>query len=231
MQARDIMTTPVLTVTKDATVQEVARLLLDRHISAVPVVDGDGILLGVVSEGDLIRRADAGTERHPSWWLSLVSDPEDDARSYLKSHGLHAGDVMTRNVIVVTEDTAVPEIADLLEKHRIKRVPVVREGCVVGIVSRANLLQALVARPAGSGVATSGDDRALREAVFAAVKATGSRTIYVNVLVTEGVAHLWGMAHSEAERAAMRVAAETVPGVKRVEERISILPKGMDRPN
>jgi CBS domain-containing protein len=231
MQARDIMTTPVLTVTKDATVQEVARLLLDRHISAVPVVDGDGILLGVVSEGDLIRRADSGTERHPSWWLSLVSDPEDDARSYLKSHGLHAGDVMTRNVIVVTEDTAIPEIADLLEKHRIKRVPVVREGCVVGIVSRANLLQALVARPAASAVATSSDDRALRDAVFAAVKATGARTVYVNVLVTDGVAHLWGMAHSEAERAAMRVAAETVPGVKRVEERVSILPKGIDRPN
>jgi CBS domain-containing protein len=231
MQARDIMTTPVLTVMKNATVQEVARLLLDRHISAVPVVDGDGILLGVVSEGDLIRRADSGTERHPSWWLSLVSDPEDDARSYLKSHGLHAGDVMTRNVIVVTEDTAIPEIADLLEKHRIKRVPVVRDGCVVGIVSRANLLQALVARPAASGVSTSSDDRALREAVFAAVKATGSRTAYVNVLVTEGVAHLWGMAHSEAERAAMRVAAETVPGVKRVEERVSLLPKGMDRPN
>ena len=231
MQARDIMTTPVLTVTKDATVQEIARLLLDRHISAVPVVDGDGILLGVVSEGDLIRRADSGTERHPSWWLSLVSDPEDDARSYLKSHGLRAVDVMTRNVIVVTEDTAVPEIADLLEKHRIKRVPVVREGCVVGIVSRANLLQALVARPAAPGVTTSVDDRALREAVFAAVRATGSRTVYVNVLVNDGVAHLWGMAHSEAERAAMRVAAETVPGVKRVEERVSLLPKGMDRPN
>jgi CBS domain-containing protein len=225
------MTTPVLTVTKDATVREVARLLLDRHISAVPVVDGDGILLGVVSEGDLIRRADSGTERHPSWWLSLVSDPEDDARSYLKSHGLRAGDVMTHNVIVVTEDTAVPEIADLLEKHRIKRVPVVREGCVVGIVSRANLLQALVARPAASAVTTSSDDRALRDAVFAAVKATGSRTVYVNVLVADGVAHLWGMAHSQAERAAMRVAAETVPGVKRVEERVSVLPKGIDRPS
>lgn len=231
MQARDIMTTPVLTVRRDATVQEVARLLLERHISAVPVVDADGILLGVVSEGDLIRRADAGTERHPSWWLTLVSDPEDDARSYLKSHGLRAGDVMTHNVIVATEDTPVPQIAELLEKHRIKRVPVIRDGRVVGIVSRANLLQALVARPAASAVATSVDDRALREAVFAAVQATGSRTLYVNVLVTDGVAHLWGMAHSEAERAAMRVAAETVPGVRGVEERVSLLPKGAGRPN
>jgi CBS domain-containing protein len=231
MQARDVMTSPVLTVTAGATVQEIARLLLDRHISAVPVVDAGGMLLGVVSEGDLIRRADSGTERHPSWWLSLVSDPEDDARNYLKSHGLRASDVMTRNVIAVTEDTPVPEIADLLEKHRIKRVPVVRDGCVVGIVSRANLLQALVARPAASGVTTSGDDRALREAVFAAVKSTGARTVYVNVLVTDGIAHLWGMAHSNPERDAMRVAAETVPGVKRVEERISILPRGTAQPS
>ena len=152
MQARDVMTSPVLSVTSDVTVQEIARLLLDRHISAVPVVDGEGILLGLVSEGDLIHRADAGTERHPSWWLGLVSDPEDDARSYLKSHGLRAGDVMTRNVVAVTEDAPIPEIAELLEKHRIKRVPVVRDGCVVGIVSRANLLQALVARPVNSAV-------------------------------------------------------------------------------
>jgi CBS domain-containing protein len=231
MQARDVMTTPVLTVTKDTTVREVARLLLDHHISAVPVVDGDGILLGVVSEGDLIRRADAGTERRPSWWLSLVSDPEDDARQWLRSHGRLAGDVMSRNVIVATEDTPVPEIADLLERHRIKRVPVVREGCVVGIVSRANLLQALVARPVASNAAPTLDDRALREAVFAAVNATGSRTLYVNVLVTDGIAHLWGMAHSRAERDAMRAAAESVPGVKRVEERVSLLPEGSGRPN
>lgn len=220
------MTAPVITVTAEASVPDVARLLLERHISAVPVVDGGGILLGVVSEGDLIRRAEAGTQRHASWWLSLVSDPEDDARDWLKSHGRRAGDVMTRNVIVVTEDTPVPEIAELLERHRIKRVPVVRDGCVVGIVSRANLLQALVARPAASPVETTGDDRALREAVFEAVRATGSRTVYVNVLVTEGVAHLWGMAHSQAERDAMRAAAESVPGVKRVEERIALLPHG-----
>jgi CBS domain-containing protein len=231
MQARDVMTAPVLTVTTDVTVREVARLLLERRISAVPVVDGDGILLGIVSEGDLIRRADAGTERHRSWWLGLVSDPEDDARSYLKSHGLRAGDVMTRNVVVATEDAPVPEIADLLEKHRIKRVPVVRDGCVVGIVSRANLLQALIAQPPRPALSTTADDRALREAVFRAVQATGSRTIYVNVLVTEGVAHLWGMAHTEAERDAMRVAAESVPGVKSVEERISVLPPAASQAN
>ena len=99
--AKDVMTSPVLTVAPDATVMDVARLLLERHISAAPVVDGDGTLLGVVSEGDLMRRPEAGTERHPSWWLTLISDPQDEARDYLKSHGLHAGDVMTRNVLTV----------------------------------------------------------------------------------------------------------------------------------
>ena len=229
MLARDVMTSPVITVTADASVPDVARLLLERRISAVPVVDEGGILAGVVSEGDLIRRAEAGTQRHPSWWLSLVSDPEDDARDWLKSHGRRAGDVMTRNVIAVTEDTPVPQIAELLERHRIKRVPVVRDGCVVGIVSRANLLQALVARPSSPPSASAGDDRALREAVIAAVRSTGSRTVYVNVLVSDGVAHLWGMAHSEAERDVMRAAAESVPGVKRVEERVSLLPHGAHR--
>jgi CBS domain-containing protein len=227
MLAKDVMTTPVLTVSPDATVMEVAKLLLDRHISAAPVVDADGKLLGVVSEGDLMRRAEAGTERRTSWWLSLISDPQDDAREYLKSHGLHAGEVMTRNVLSVSEDTSLQEIAALLEKHRIKRVPVLRDGKVVGIVSRANLLQALVAQPRPAAVAA--DDRALRQTVLEALTATGARTTYVNVVVSEGVVHLWGMAHSDEERSALRVAAEAVPGVKSVEEKVSVLPKGSDR--
>jgi len=227
MLARDVMTSPVLTVRPDVPVQEVARLLLERHISAVPVVDDAGALLGVVSEGDLMRRPESGTERHPSWWLSLLSDPEDDARQYVKSHGLRAGDVMTRRVVSVGEDAPLHEIAELLERHRIKRVPVVRDGRVVGIVSRANLLQALVAQPRASAVLA--DDRGLRQAVLDALNTTGARTSYVNVVVSEGVVHVWGLANSESERAAMRLAAEQVPGVKQVVERITLMPRGADR--
>ncbi|MCM2328096.1 MAG: CBS domain-containing protein [Lysobacter sp.] len=227
MLAKDVMTTPVLTVGPEATVMEVARLLLERHISAVPVVDAENRLLGVVSEGDLMRRTESGTERHTSWWLNLISDPQDDARDYLKSHGLHAGEVMTRHVVSVSEEVALQEIAELLEKHRIKRVPVLRDGKVVGIVSRANLLQALVAQPKAAPV--TADDRALRQDVLHALSSTGARTTYVNVIVAEGIVHLWGMAHTDEERGALRVAAESVPGVKSVEEKVNVLPRGAER--
>jgi CBS domain-containing protein len=227
MQAKDIMTSPVITVAPEAPVAEVAALLLEKHISAVPVVEPGGRLAGIVSEGDLMRRPESGTERRQSWWLALVSDPQSDAREFVKSHGLHAKDVMSRELVTVGEDAPLDRIADLLEKHGIKRVPVVRDGRVVGIVSRANLLQALIARPQASAV--QADDRALRDAVKSALGATGARALYVNVLVTEGVVHLWGLAHTDEERQAMRVAAEGVPGVRQVEARINLLPRGLGR--
>jgi CBS domain-containing protein len=214
----------VVTVGPDASVTDVARLLLERHISAAPVVDGDGTLLGVVSEGDLMRRPEAGTERRPSWWLTLISEPQDEARDYLKSHGLHARDVMTRQVLTVEEETSLQDIATILEKHRIKRVPVMRAGKVVGIVSRANLLQALVAQ--SRPPAPQADDRLLREAVMDALKATGARTLYINVVVSSGVVHLWGMAHSPEEKHAICVAAASVTGTKQVCEGIALLPRG-----
>jgi CBS domain-containing protein len=227
MQAKDVMTSPVLTVAPEASVMEVARLLLERHISAAPVVDDSGKLLGIVSEGDLMRRPESGTERHASWWLTLISDPQDSARKYVKSHGLHARDVMSRHVVTVEETAPLQEIAALLEKNRIKRVPVVREGKVVGIVSRANLLQALVAQP--QPAAPEADDLKLRKAVQDALKATGARTLYVNVVVSGGVVHLWGIAYTEDEKNAMCVAAESVPGAKEILERVSILPRGAVR--
>lgn len=224
MQAKDVMTTPVVTVSPEATVTDVARLLLERHISAAPVVDDAGHLLGIVSEGDLMRRPEAGTERHASWWLSLISDAQNEAREYVKSHGLHARDVMTRHVLSVDEEASLQDIATLLEKERIKRVPVVREGKVVGIVSRANLLQALVAQ--ARPVAPPADDRALRQAVLDAIRSTGARTLYVNVVVSDGVVHLWGLAHSAEEKDAMCVAAESVTGTRQLCERINLIPRG-----
>src|SRR5574338_371038 len=146
MQAKDVMTTRLATVAPDATVREIANLLLERRISAVPVVDSDGRLKGIVSEGDLIRRPELGTLRHRSWWLSLLSNAEEDAISYVKTHGGHARDVMTPEVITVDETAPLEQIADTLEKHGIKRVPVLGKGKLVGIVSRADLLRGLVAR-------------------------------------------------------------------------------------
>lgn len=227
MQARDVMTSPVLTVKAETPVAEVAAFLLEHRISAAPVEDENGRMVGIVSEGDLMRRPETGTERHPSWWLALLSDARQDAREYLKSHGLHARDVMSRHVVTVDEEAPLEKIADLLEKHGIKRVPVMRGEKVVGIVSRANLLRALVAQPRPSPVAA--DDRAIRLAVQQALQSTGARTLYVNVVVSEGVVHLWGLAQTEDEREAMRVAAEGVPGVKGVQVRINLMPRGTGR--
>lgn len=223
MLAKDVMTSPVTTVGPDTPVAEVAALLLERHISAVPVVEADGRLIGIVSEGDLMRRSESGTERRHAWWLALFSDPRADAREYVKSHGLRARDVMSRELVTVGEDAPIDRIADLLEEHGIKRVPVVSAGKVLGIVSRANLLQALVARPRAGAVPA--DDRALREKVKQALEETGARSLYVNVVVADGVVHLWGLAYTEEEREAMRIAAEGVSGAKEVQVRINLLPR------
>lgn len=221
MLAKDIMTTTVATVSPDLAVEEVAKLLLGWHISAVPVVDDRGALVGIVSEGDLMRRTESETERRRSWWLSLFEDSGERARDYVKSHGRRAEDVMTREVVTVSENTAVGDIAETLEKYRIKRVPVVRDGKVVGIVSRANLLQGLAARKDSLDLETAPDDRDLRKAVLARVAEEDWITHgNLNVLVTDGVVELWGWVDSEDERAALKLAVETVPGVRKVEDHL-----------
>jgi CBS domain-containing protein len=222
MVARDIMTTRVVTVGPETPVEEVARLLLSHHVSAVPVVDAGGRLAGIVSEGDLMRRPETATERKPSWWLRIIADPDTLAREYVKTHGRHAGDVMTAKVVTVSEDTPVAEIARLLEERRIKRVPVVRDGRVAGIVSRADLLRGLASHHEAMP-APSADDRELRERVLAAFDAVPF-TAQVYPMVTNGVAHLWGLAESENQRRALRVAAENVPGVRAVEDHMGYVP-------
>jgi len=144
MKAAEVMATSVISVRLDTPVTEIAEVLLANRISAVPVVNDKDVLVGIVSEGDLIRRVEAGTERHRSWWLELLTGKETLAHEFVMSHARAAADVMTRPVVSVTPDTPLADIASLLEKHRIKRVPVAVNGKIVGIVSRANLIQALV---------------------------------------------------------------------------------------
>lgn len=225
MQAKDVMTSQVVTVELDTPVAEIAKRLMQRRISAVPVVDAEGRPIGIVSEGDLMRRPESGGERHPSWWLALLTEPETQAREYVKSHGGHARDVMTRELVTVTEEASLEEIAMLLEKHHIKRVPVVREGKLVGIVSRANLLRGIVARQ--SAPHPSADDRALRERVIEAIRASGARSEFVEPIVSGGVVHLWGATYSAAERDAIHVAASSVMGVKGVEGRVGVLSRNL----
>lgn len=221
MQAKDVMTIRVVTVKPDTTVSEIAKQLLSRHISAVPVVNNAGQVVGIVSEGDLMRRHESGTERHRSWWLALIAMPEDQARDYTRSHGQHAEDVMSRDVISVSEETSLDEIATILERRHIKRVPVVHEGKLVGIVSRANLLHGLIARKTGGAV--SADDRAIRAELEQTLKEVGVRTQLLSFVVSSGVVHLWGSAWSEEEKNAVRAAAESTPGVRQIENNIRVL--------
>lgn len=226
MRAMDVMTTDVITVDPDATVQALAALLAERGISGAPVVDAVGHLVGVVSEGDLLHRAEIGAARRHrvrrrSWWLDHYAS--EDAREYVKDHGRKVRDIMTGDVVTVTEDTELSDVAALLEAKRIKRVPVVRDGKVVGIISRANIVRAVGATKGASASAGEDDDRSIRARLLGELVREEWATMVwpEDVLVRNGVVHFWLSDNEPAEkRDALRVAAESIPGVRGVEEHL-----------
>ncbi len=227
MRARDIMTSKVVTIGPDADIATIAQLLIDKNISGVPVVDAAGKLAGMVSEGDLLKQAGLAGESRRSWWLRLVSTPEQDAKDFVKAHGHTAADIMTTDVVTIAENTVTTTIARLLEENRIKRVPVMRDGELVGIVSRGNLLQALAGHRDDGPAAPTADDRTIREAVYEALQGKGwASHAATNVIVTDGVVELWGWVETEAERRAMMVAAEDVSGVQKVIDHLGTVPPG-----
>jgi CBS domain-containing protein len=217
MKARDVMVSPVITVKPSTSVRELAETLVKQRISAVPVVDDHGNLVGIVSEGDLLHRAEARTERRHSWWLTGLIGGETLASEYIKAHSRSVADVMTRRVIAAAPDAPLHEIAALLEKNSIKRVPIVENGQIVGIVSRANLVQALASNRKGLEIPVA--DTTIREKILAELKGQlWAHTALLNITVNDGVVDLWGIAQSETERKAIRVAAEGVPGVRAVND-------------
>lgn len=225
MLARDVMTKHVVTVPPDASVPEIARLLLERRISAVPVVDADGRVLGIVSEGDLIRRPEVTGPRRRSWWLALLSGGGGDAAEYIKAHGGQASDVMTHPAVTVTEDTPAGDVARLLEERRIKRVPVVRRGELVGIVSRADLLRGLASGKPSSRKAPRASDQAIRQKLIGRLEHESWAPFgQLNVIVTDGVVHLWGLVDSSEQRRALLVAAREISGVRDVEDHLGEVP-------
>ena len=221
MQAQDVMTTSVASIREDATVQQAAKLMLERRVSALPVLDGKDRVVGIVSEGDLVRRAELGTDAPRSWWLRLFA--EDAARDYLKTHGSSVRDVMARPVVSVRRTTSVQEIAKLLEKHRIKRVPVLEGSRLIGIVSRADLVRQLVTGRTKPTTRTA-NDRKLRAQVLNELRRSGARLDYVNVTVEHGVVHLWGGVPSNSEQKALRMAAKQIDGVRKVEDHTTVIP-------
>ena len=220
LTAADVMTTTVISVPPEMPVQDIAKLLYTHRISGLPVVDTEGRVLGIVSEGDLIRHVEAIGEQRRSWWLTLFSGESALARDYAKVHGRTARDVMTTRVMSVGEATPLAEIAMLLERHRIKRVPVLNAGKLVGIVTRSNLLQALATADIHKTIKT--DDSTIRERLTNELKAqVWSRMMMINVVVEDGVVHLFGLVRTDEQRNAIRVAAENIPGVKGVEDHLN----------
>jgi CBS domain-containing protein len=214
LTARDLMTPDVVTVPPETPVMAMARLLSDRGISAVPVVDAAGAVLGIVTEADLIRRL-AGEEDKPSSWFGvLFSDPANQAERFARTHGVTARDLMTEKVVAVAPDTAVAHIAHMMEEQKIRRVVVLEGDKLRGIVSRADLLRALVT-PVHEEADLS--DERVRRAVMAAMKKEPwTDTFYTMVEVENGVVTFHGFRRSDAVQKALRVLAENVPGVKSV---------------
>jgi CBS domain-containing protein len=222
MKAADVMVSAVISVGPNARVEEVARTLLENRISAVPVIDGQGKLLGIVSEGDLMRRSEAGTGRRRSWWLEYFAGKQVLAAEYVKSHSHKVTDVMTRSVITATPETSLSDIATLLEKNRIKRVPIVRDEKVVGIVSRANLVQALASVPTTDATAMRSSDKEVRDEVLSRLNGELWRPSMLNVTVHDGTVDLWGFVTSDDEKKAARIAVEGIPGVKSINDHLTI---------
>ncbi|HEU0215603.1 MAG TPA: CBS domain-containing protein [Stellaceae bacterium] len=226
MRAIDVMTTNVITVTPDMPVQQLAELLCRHGISGVPVVDAAGALVGIVSEGDLLHRAETGTERRTerrrTRWLDSLASDRELARDYIKSHARAVHELMTRDVITVDESAELSRIADLLETKRIKRVPVVRDGEVVGIVSRANLVRALAAAGAAKDAETCTDDRTIRRNLLAELQTQEWAKIWASdIVVRDKTVHVWyGDEQTPEERQALRVAAENTVGVRAIEEHV-----------
>ena len=207
MNASDIMVSNVISIGPDATVRDAAKLL------------------GIISEGDLLRRSEVGTEKHRSWWLELLSSNEGLAAEFVRSHARKVSDLMTRSVVVAKPDTSLADIATLMEKNDVKRIPIMKDGKVIGIVSRANLVQALASAPNGIGAQPKVDDAVVRERVQGQLTAQAwTRPSRLNVIVHDGTVELWGIVDSQVEKKAARVAAEEVPGVVAIRDNLIVMP-------
>jgi CBS domain-containing protein len=219
MRAHQIMTRPVITVAPETTIVDAANLMLQRHVSGLPVVDASGKLVGIVSEGDFIRRSEIGTQRKRGRWLRFILGPGKSAADFVHEHGRRIDEVMTKQPLTITEDTALAEIIALMEKNNVKRLPVIRGDKVVGIVSRANLLQA-VASLARQVPDPTADDDHIRNRVIDAMEKNDWCPFGLSVIVKDGIVHLSGVITEERSRQAAVVAAENIEGVKKVHDHL-----------
>jgi CBS domain-containing protein len=219
MRAHQIMTRPVITVMPDATILEAANIMLRWHVSGLPVVDAAGKLVGIVSEGDFIRRSEIGTQRKRGRWLKFLLGAGATATDYVQEHGRNVSDVMTRDPLSITENATLEEIVASMETNGVKRLPVMRGDKIVGIVSRANLLQAVASLVREIPDPTADDDH-IRSRIIAAIEKNDWSPFGLNVIVRDGIVDLSGVITEERSRMAAMVAAENVAGVKKVHDHL-----------
>jgi CBS-domain-containing membrane protein len=218
MQVKDIMTINVISIGADESVAKAASLMLQNRISGLPVVDTEGELVGMVTEGDFLRRRELGTQRRRPKWLEFIVGPGKLAEDYVRTSGRKVEDIMTPDPWTISEDDTLEAIVEMMERHHIKRLPVTQGGRMVGIVSRANLMHAL-ATVARDLPPPAGGDSAIRANILAAI-AKQDWAPRINVIVKDGVAELRGVVTDDRERQGLVVAAENVGGVKKVHDHL-----------
>jgi CBS domain-containing protein len=222
MKAQDIMTRDVVTVGPETPVRDIAALMREKRISGIPVLADDGRVIGMVSESDLLRRAEVGTERRHKWWFRIFADSDALAREFAKAHGLKARDIMSRYVISVRDDAELRDVADILDNQHFRRVPVVQDGHLVGIVTRGDLVRVL-SQVQISKSAKMIDNSALHKTLHDRIRTQSwINDSYINLTVNDGVVELWGFVISTDQRNALRALVEETEGVSQVEDKLSV---------
>ena len=219
MRAHQIMTRSVITVTPETSVAEAANIMLQRHISGLPVVDSAGALVGIISEGDFIRRSEINTGRKRSGFMKFILGAGREAADFVHEHGSKVGEIMTPEPLTINEDTDPEQIVELMEKNNVKRLPVIRGNKLAGIVTRANLLQAVASLARDIPDPTADDDH-IRNRIINALEKNHWCPWGLNVVVRDGIIHLSGVITEERSRQAAIVAAENVTGVKKVHDHL-----------
>ena len=219
MKVADVMTRGVISLAPGDSMRKAARLMLQYDVSGFPVL-ARGRLVGIITEGDFLRRAETGTERHRTRWIELLVGPGRLAEEYAHTHGRTVGEVMTREVITVAEDASLEEAVGLMERHHIKRLPVVKDAAMVGIISRANLLRAFIMGSPRTAAEPVGDAAIHEQFAEELNRQPWAPHGFVDAIVENGVIDLRGVIRDERQRAALRVAAENIPGVKRVRDHL-----------
>lgn len=221
MKASDVMTQRVITVEQDATILQAVRLMLQNEVSGLPVLDKAGRVVGILTEGDFLRRSELGTQRRRPRWLEFLIGPGRLAEEYVQASGRKVEEIMSRDVRTIGEDMPLDKVVALMERHHIKRVPVLRGQQLVGIVSRANLMHAL-ASLARDAKAPAQSDAAIRDQLLDVLnRQPWAPVSLINIVVRDGVVELWGTITDERERGALVVAAENIPGVKEVHDHLA----------